>query len=283
MRTAFVLALVLFVPLPLASAQAPPSRAGDARPADPYEPALTALLQAVVTPDGLVRYDRLRGDQAEAFRRVLKAVEDYDPARLDTRRARLAFWMNAYNVQMLAHVTPHPGLARVTDGDAADRFFRTPVRTAGLALSLDAVEHALLRGAEAPPPAAAPYRVRTLDPRIHAGINCAAVSCPALPREAFAPERVDAQLDRLFAAFVDSPRHLRVEGDGFVLSSILDWFGADFDAGGVPMGDRLLRAMDPERPGYDALRSFLAGKTSAEIRADPRVAFAYDWTVNRAP
>lgn len=257
------------------------SRAGDVAPAENYEVSLSALLAQVVTDDGLVRYDLLGGPLRDEFRRVLKSVEDFDASRLRTREERLAFWLNAYNVQMLQNIVETPEVDDIVADGMVDRFFKTPYRTAGLGITLDQIEHVILRRRDVDERLNV-FRLAGLDPRIHVGLNCAAVSCPRLRSRAFTAATVDAELDAALRDFVNSPAHLRVEGDGFVLSSLLDWFGSDFDSQGLPAGDYLLRFMSPDRPGFDALAALLRGRTAADLKALPNVRYAYDWAVNRA-
>lgn len=125
-------------------------------------------------------------------------------------------------------------------------------------------------------------RVDTLDPRLHVGINCAAVSCPRLRPRAFTASNVDDELDRAMRDFVRSEHHVRMDGRVLVLSSILDWFGGDFDRPEQPAGDFLLAYMAKDRRDYAALRSRLQGKTSEEIKHDRNVRFEYDWRLNSA-
>ncbi|ARA92886.1 DUF547 domain-containing protein [Rhodothermaceae bacterium RA] len=258
-----------------------PSRAGDAEPLDEYAPVLSALLAEVVTDEGLVRYDRLRGPLNADFRRVLKTIETFDATTLSTDAEKRAFWINAYNVQMLQHILETPQVQDIVADGYVDRFFRTPYRTAGMDLTLDQIEHVILRRQNVPPDLAA-LPVDTLDFRIHVGLNCAAVSCPRLRRHAFTPATLDAELDAAMRDFASDPAHLRLDGDTLVLSALLDWFGDDFEADGRPVGDVILGYMAADRPDHDALRAALRGQTAAALRARPDVRFAYRWTVNRA-
>lgn len=262
----------------------PPSRAGDVQPAADYEAALSDLLGQIVTDDGFVRYDLLKGPLQEKFRRVLKAVETYDAKKLRSQNEKLAFWINAYNVQMLQNILETPGVENVSNYN--DKFFNTPLRTAGHAASLDQIENVILRRQDGPARLQA-LQAGALDFRLHAGINCAARSCPRLRTEAFAPDRVDEQLDAAMRDFAASPQHFAVEdGSGapqFTFNSIVKWFGTDFDQPGQPAGDTLLRFMPEARPGYAALKTVLEGRSARAIEAQPNVSFHYDWTLNRAP
>ncbi len=259
----------------------PTSRAGAATAVADYETALTALLQQVVTADGLVRYDLLRGELNADFRAVLKAIEEFDATALQTDAQKLAFWMNAYNVQMLQNIVATPHVKDIIADGFGDTFFKTPYRTAQNAASLDQIEHVILRRQEGPAALTA-FQVTRLDPRIHVGLNCAAVSCPRLRQRAFTASTVNEELDAAMRDFTTSPAHFRVEGDAVIASSLLDWFASDFDGTGVPAGDFLLQHMPTDRPDYRTFHTLLSGKSASEIKAQPDVQFEYLWQVNAA-
>lgn len=256
----------------------PASRAGEVRASGDYVGDLTSLLREAVQPDGLVRY-RVLARHAARFRGILKAVEDYR-GPLDTDEEKIAFWINAYNVHMLQNILDNPAVRDIIADDMVTAFFNTPVRVAGHALTLDEIEHVVLRR-DRPGHPLADLAVKRRDPRIHVGLNCAAVSCPALQASAFAASTVDAQLDDAMRTFVNSDRHFRIEGDSVVVSSLLDWFSDDWDLV-APAGDYLSRFMEPSRPDYSELAGFLSGRDAAAVRRDPRTQYEYVWTVNRA-
>jgi hypothetical protein len=256
-----------------------PSRAGDVVAANDYEASLSTVLKAAVDADGSVDYDLLRRDSqlSLVFRQVLKAVEDYDDALVSDQQ-KLAFWINAYNVQMLQSVIEHPETQSVLDEGMADYFFKTKFRTARRDVSLDEIEHAILR-ADQKTEGLDGLSVEKLDPRIHVGLNCAAVSCPALQREAFVPERIEQQLDRAMKQFANAPRHFRIDGSRVIISSLLDWFADDWDSVEAA-GDYLLRFMDSTRPWYVDLQKYLRGTSAEELKKRPETRFEYDWTIN---
>ncbi len=258
----------------------PESRAGNVEPASNYEAALTAILQKVVTDEGRVRYDLLRGALNEDFRRVLKAVEDFDATTLDTDAQKLAFWMNAYNVQMLQNIIETPKVNNIIDDGFADAFFDKPFLTASTGITLNQIENVILRRQAGRADLQA-FQVDRLDLRLHVGLNCAAVSCPRLRRRAFTTATLDAELDAALRDFAGSPAHFRIDGNRLVVSSLLDWYGPDFDQPGLPAGDLLVQHMPPSRPGYAALKTALSGRTAAQIKALANVQFEYLWEVNR--
>lgn len=174
------------------------------------------------------------------------------------RAGTLAFWVNVYNVLAADVVVRHLPLASIRDVGSLLRpvWKREAGRVDGRAVTLDEVEHAILRPLG--------------DPRIHAAIVCASSSCPSLRREAYRAERVDAQLDDAVRVFLAHPdKGLRVEDGQVRLSRIFDWFAADFRAAGGPLAFA--------RPHLGAsVRSALD-----RLGPAPRIVwFDYDWSLN---
>ena len=272
MRTLLLL-LALF-----ASSFAAPAAAAQSAVEDP----LGSVLGAVVQPNGLVDYALLKRSYADELEAALDAIASTDASSLTSDAKRTAFLLNAYNAHVLKRVLDSPRAQNLERQGLFGAFFETPVRVAGQRMTLNQLEHGVLRrqntvDGAAVPRAARTLRPRRLDARIHAGLNCAAVSCPPLVREAFTATRVSGQLDRAWKAFLGSSRAARVSGDRVVLSSIFDWFADDFETGGKTLGDVVLTGRSNA-----ALRRALRGKSAAALRRAGDVSFAYDWTVNRA-
>ena len=244
----------------------------------PYEETWSEILGRIVTDDGLVRYDLLDGPQRDDFDAVIEAVETFDASALTTDAEKLAFWMNAYNAKMIERVLA-AGVPANIEAHGFDFFFKTPVRVASRDLTLDQIEHGILRRQDE---TLVTLQPSVLDPRLHVGLNCGAISCPRLRQRAFTAANLDAELDRAMRDFVNSPRHFRFDGDTAVLSSLLDWFGDDFDSTGESAGDYLLGYMDADRLNADRLQELFAGRTAAEIKAQPDVRFEYRWDLNAA-
>jgi Protein of unknown function, DUF547 len=241
-----------------------------------YATQFSSVLGEALTDDGLVHYDIVAAHPL--WQEVVAGIEQFDLSLAQSDHAKLAFWLNAYNVHMLNAVSKKPRRRSVMGFDRGATFFKSPVKVAGQTLTLDQIEHGILREGE---PALAALGPATFDPRIHVALNCAAVSCPRLWPEAFTEASLDTQLDRAMRAFVNSPKHFRIENGRLMASSLLDWFAADFDKAGMPAGDFLLSHMSPDRPQFAELESILAGRAAGAI-AKEGAKFAYDWTVNRA-
>ena len=248
------------------------------------EAPLTRVLAGVVQSDGRVDYARLASRHRADLDAALAAIAAQDPAALRSDAQKTAFLVNAYNAHVLARVLASPRATNLERQDLFGAFFQRPVSVAGLRMTLDQLEHGILRrqaqvNGAAVPAALGRLRPSRVDYRIHAALNCAAVSCPPLAGRAFRASSLDADLDARFRAFAGSPRAARLDGRRLVLSSLFDWFADDFEAS-RPVGDVLLAAMPTSRAS--SLRSRLAGTTVAQLRRDRAVTFAYDWTVNRA-
>ena len=255
--------------------------AAPARAQSSVEGPLDRVLAAAVGPDGRVDYGLLASRYRPDLERALTAVEVQDPGLLRSDDQKTAFLVNAYNAHVLARVLASPRARNLERQGLLDDFFQRPVRVAGRSMTLNQIEHGVLRRQARVDGAAVPAALRAMrpgrvDPRVHAALNCAAVSCPPLQRRAFRAATLDRDLDRGFSAFAASPRAARVEGRTLVLSSLFDWFAADFEAGGRAVGDVLLAS-----GASPSLRSRLAGRTAADLRRDRAVRFEYDWTVNR--
>lgn len=247
------------------------------------EAPLARALAGVVRADG--RFDTARlARQADDLDAALAAVAATDPAALRSDAQKTAFLVNAYHARLLRTLVDHPRARHLERDGLFDAFFRTRFVVAGQRLTLNEVEHGLLRrqarvDGRALPAGAIPLRVSRVDFRIHAVVNCGAASCPRLPSAPLTSATLEPTLAAAWRAMAASDRHVRMEGRRLVLSSLFDWYAADVEAGGAALGDRLLGAMSPARAA--AFRTRLAGRTAADLRRDRSVRFDYDWSVNR--
>lgn len=172
---------------------------------------------------------------------------------------------NAYTVQtVLERVSPGGTLEIASIRDIPNVFEREAHVVGGFTLSLDHMEHNILR----------PY---FKDPRVHFAVNCASASCPPLPPQAFEEDTVDRQLEEAAREVLRDPDYVRVEDDQLLVTRIMDWYRSDF--------------ISPEFEGAEeSLPAFIRKYTREEVRewidsreGTPNVAFMpYDWSLNRA-
>jgi hypothetical protein len=245
--------------------------------AEQLQTAMLAALGAHTGSDGRVDYGRLAASRE--FAAAADAAGALDGVRLDrlaTREARLAFWLNVYNALVLH------GIVRLDVRTSVLRvwnfFGRVSYRVGGHVVSLDDIEHGLLRGnrrRKLPPlrpfgrrdPRLA-LAVTPPDPRYHFAITCGAASCP--PVGVYRAAALDAQLDLAARNFVN--QEVTLAGPRLLCSRIFRWYRTDFEAAGG-LAAFLLRYLD-EGPVRTALA---AGAT-------PCATFRpYRWTLQHPP
>ncbi len=186
-----------------------------------------------------------RGDSsrtAELERSLAGIPEQQLRDSLADDAARIAFWLDVYNAAVVraGSVELESPLVRLR------HFSRSSLVVAGQRLSLDAVEHGLLRrsrwklgfgylGNPVPGRFERACRVGQVDPRIHFALNCGAASCP--PIAAYDPARLDDQLVIASASYLGTEAVM--DADGLRVPALLLWYMGDF---GGPRGlRRLLR------------------------------------------
>jgi hypothetical protein len=240
---------------------------GPAMAQAPDHAAWDRLLERYVTTDasGLNRVDYAAWRASAGDRQALAGyIEDLADTPVSTlpRNDQFALWANLYNaltVQEVLNAYPVRSIrsirSRGTGLDPAG--FTGPWRTRlvtveGRSLSLDAIEHEILRPTFG-------------DPRVHYAVNCASVGCPNLQREAFRGEELDAQLDAAARAYVNSNRGVELTRRGLRLSQIYSWFREDFGS------EQDLRAH---------LARYATGQRAQRIPTDPIVGYQYDWDLN---
>jgi Protein of unknown function, DUF547 len=216
--------------------------------------------------DGIARFDYDALAAAREDRAALKAYL----ARLSAtpisgfrRDVQMAFWIDLYNALTIDVVIDHWPVASIRDIRISPGLFtsgpwgRKLIAVEGEQLSLDDIEHRILRPLWA-------------DPRIHYAVNCASIGCPNLPPRAVTAASLEATLAQGAAEFVNHPRGCRIENGRLRISSIYEWFKADF--GGTDAGV------------IAHLRGHAKPDLARALDAIARVSgHDYDWAINRVP
>ena len=207
---------------------------------------------------------RRSGESSIRIRDEIATIDEDRLAALE-QPERLAFWINVYNA------TAHAALEhRPERFENRRRFFAAPLVTvAGTSLSLDEIEHGILRRSKwkyglgyIPHPFPSSFerrhRLSALDNRIHFVLNCGAASCPAIA--AYTAESIDEQLDLAASQYLSD--EVVFSGETVYLPRLLLWFRGDFDGrSGI---QRLLRR-------YDII----------DQEARPRIRYKkYDWSLD---
>jgi len=222
---------------------------------------------------GLVSVFDYRAAMADARTGALLARQDarlvqFDPAIIDERAEALAFWINAYNYFMLAHLLRNP-IDSAPAGSVRDYgSLIDPYALFGRALfsignrnySLREIELDILLGDE--------FAERGWkDARVHFMVNCASVGCPPLRREVYTAANVECYLAENTRLALATPLQLRVDGTTLEVTSLFEWYANDFaeQSGSV-------RQFIAEHGGNDARAALLATDTLGFID--------YDWALN---
>lgn len=182
------------------------------------------------------------------------------------RAEQMAFWINAYNALTLDLVADAWPLASIRDLDGGNPWDARSFSVAGRSVTLNAIEHEILRPMG--------------DARIHAAVNCASVGCPPLHGRAFTAANLDAELTAASRAWMKT-NGVRVDraGGAVTLSKIFDWYGDDF----VPRADTDVPGIDgKQEAAIDFAADHLPEDTAAWLRQGGySVAYhGYDWKVN---
>ena len=241
-----------------------------------HDPASTAvvdhtawagLLARHIRPsaDGINRMDyrALAGERSslDGYLRALAAV----PIDTYGRAEQFAYWVNFYNALTAQVILDHYPVDSIRQIDISPGWFANGpwgaklVEVDGEALSLDDIEHRILRPI-------------WQDNRVHYAVNCAAIGCPNLRREAFTGASLEVMLQAGAQDYVNHPRGATVrDRDGRLLtSSIYTWFREDFGGSDTGVIRHLRGHAQP------ALAERLSGVT--------RIAdHAYDWSLNDVP
>ena len=203
-----------------------------------YDPGLwAAVLEAYVDDRGFVDYAGLSKDR-EVLDRYLAQVKttgpESNPELFPDRWHELAFYINAYNALVFEGVLARgPETESVWKGliSGLNFFVRMDVLVDGRETNLRNLENNIIRD-------------RYGDPRIHAALNCASISCPRLPRKPFDANDLDRELEQAMTEFVANTDHVRIQGDTAYLSKIFDWFEEDFTEFELSQGNSNPRITD---------------------------------------
>jgi len=160
---------------------------------------------------------------------------------------QFAFWVNLYNaatVRLILDNYPISSIRRISNP-----WGRKLVRIEGQQLSLDDIEHRILRPI-------------WQEPRIHFAVNCASLGCPNLPAQALSSSNSDEVLENAARDFINHPRGVKLNGDLLILSSIFSWYLEDFGL------------------NEEELLVYLGRYSKLDLREKRSVKYEYNWALN---
>ena len=169
----------------------------------------------------------------------------------------MAYWANLYNaltVQIVTENYPVKSIRDIKSGWRAGPWKRDLVTVEGETLSLDNIEHDIMRPTYG-------------TPLVHYMVNCASVGCPNLKETPWQAETLDADLDQAARAFINSPRGVNSNKGRLQVSSIYKWFDDDFGGSQQGVLNHLAQYADED----------VAAKLLGRKKIDK---FDYNWGVN---
>jgi hypothetical protein len=157
-----------------------------------------------------------------------------------------AFWINLYNGYTQIILLKNP----VQYKNRSAFFGNRQINLAGAKLSLDDIEHGILRRSKIkwglgyfhklfPGTFEQDYRVDTLDYRIHFSLNCGAKSCP--PIAFYKPVELNRQLDLATRVYLSGEVEYDTVANTVALPALMGWFRGDF--GGTKAITNLLKRL----------------------------------------
>lgn len=178
----------------------------------------------------------VKNKQAQFDYKKLKAKPGKFPQYLDSlskvskkefkswnEKQRLAFLINAYNAFTVKLITDKYPLKSIKDlgGLFSSPWKKKFFTLLGEKAHLDHIEHTLIRK-------------NFEEPRIHAAVNCASISCPNLMGTAFTAKRLDKQLEEATTFWLKDPtkNYFDKKKKTLFLSKIFDWYEKDFQKKG---------------------------------------------------
>lgn len=214
----------------------------------------------------LVRRAKDKQDAPQIIAQLANAPMQALEEELDTDAAKKAFFINVYN-GFVQHIL----MEKPEKFEDRDEFFTSQqITIAGESLSLDDIEHGIIRGSKVKwslgliqDPFAddfeKSFRVSETDPRIHFALNCGAKSCPYIA--IYEADQLDQQLDIIAQQFLERTTDYKPKEEKVYVTSLISWFRGDFD-------------------GLDGAKDMLRRYDIIPEDADPDIEFKdYDWTL----
>ncbi|MDG3087068.1 DUF547 domain-containing protein [Vibrio hannami] len=167
--------------------------------------------------NALVRYADVSKDDHQTLKSYIKNLSSLNPLA-HNKAEQYAYWVNLYNavtVDLILDNYPIKSITKLGGLFSFGPWGEEIVTVNGKELSLNDIEHRILRPI-------------WNDPRSHYAVNCASLGCPNLQAEAFTSKNTQTLLEQAAKDFINSSKGVSLGKNSTQLSSIYDWFIADF-------------------------------------------------------
>jgi Protein of unknown function, DUF547 len=174
------------------------------------------VLKTYVNDKGLVNYTALQANP-QPLKSFVASLGTISPSTYAawSDPEKIAFQINAYNAITLESIIDQKPLKKSIK-DIWGVWNGKKHMVLGESKTLDDIEHKTLRK-------------QFTEPRIHAALVCAAISCPPLRQEPYTGAKLNAQLDDQVRQWL-SNQGLKIDRtqNKVQISAIFDWFGDDW-------------------------------------------------------
>jgi hypothetical protein len=210
-------------------------------------------------PSGVnrVRYGEVSAADHRNLQNYLDMLQSVQVSELN-RDEQLAYWINLYNaatVDLIVENYPLDSIRDLGEGMFSQGPWDDEILVVeGEDLTLNDVEHRIIRPI-------------WQDERIHYVVNCASIGCPNLYPEPLTADTYEEIFEASARDYATHERGVRFSRNRLILSSIYDWYVADFD--------------DSLEGVVDHLSEYVDADTARRLRNyDGRVSYEYDWSLN---
>lgn len=206
--------------------------------------------------DGINRidYKGIKDRSAAALTAYIKALENIKISNYP-RDEQFAYWINLYNAATVQAIVTHYPLKSIRNiGTLGQGPWNDKVlKVEGRALSLDDIEHGILRPI-------------WKDVRIHYAVNCASLGCPNLALKAYRAATLEAMLEEAAGIYINHPRGFQQVDGKLLASSIFDWYQSDWGS---------------EENVLIHARKYATGKTAIMLETAKSIdGYKYNWSLN---
>lgn len=212
------------------------------------------LTTAHVNEAGFPTYKGFIQDSLK-FNAYLSQLASNHPKETWTSNERKAFWINAYNAFTIKLIVDNYPVETIKDLGGGIYRVNTPwdikfIQIEDKLYHLNDLEHNILRK-------------EWSDPRIHAAVNCASISCPKLMKGAYLADKLDQQLDRQMKDFIHDTTKNTISADEVKLSKLFKWFSGDF------------------KVAHSSVIDYINSYSNVKIKESANIEyFDYDWGLN---
>ncbi len=198
-------------------------------------------------------YEKVTKEDKVKLKRYLKSVQMMDPRQL-TRARQKAYWLNLFNAGVTLQIVESSPKKSIKEIGSARLWRKKRFNIAMQELSLDDVEHGIVRPL---------YK----DPRVHFAFSSGTVGSANILHRAFTDDNIEDLLDFNTREFLNHSRGVNYKKGKLVLSSIFKWYQSDF-------GEDF---SDVKR----FLSQYLLEEKLAHLEKNQSVSYDYDWNLNK--